>query len=293
MKKNTLIISALGGVLLIVLIIILIVAFGGDKTIKYEEGIPNVVTTSFTKTMGKEVLKGLFPGESANAKNMTYSEAFSSLINGTTDIILALKPSDEMIEYSNDVLTEVEIIPIAKDALIVMNNRYNPVKNITKDQFVKIYGGKIKNWKELSGTDLEIIPYLDNESYDSYFALKEVMYDTEVVMPRLALKTPSFKNTVKAIAEYEDTADNAMGYGMFYDIDSVIENKNVDVLSIDGVSPTLDSVNNDTYPLNVTVYAVIRKDSAENSRARRLVNFILSEEGQNIIEENGYLKIGK
>ena len=54
-----------------------------------------------------------------------------------------------------------------------------------------------------------------------------------------------------------------------------------------------ETVKSGEYPLNVNIYAIIRKDSAENSRARRLVNFILSEEGQNIIEKDGYLRIGK
>lgn len=292
MKKNTLIISAVGGVLLIVLVIILIVVLRGG-TVKYEEGMPNVVTTTFTKNMGKELMNGLFPEETAIVNNMSYSEAFTELINGTNDVVLALKPSEEMLNYSQDVLTEVEMIPIAKDALIVMNNRYNPVKNITKEQFQKIYSGKIKNWKEMSGDDLEIIPYLSTTNYDSYFALKEIMNGAELTIPRLTLKAPSFPNIIKAIAEYEDTADYAIGYGFFYDIDTASENKNINVLSINGITPTLETVNNGTYPLNVTVYAIIRKDSTENSRARRLVNFILSEEGQNIIEENGYLKLGK
>jgi len=290
MKKNTLIISVASGALLIVFVIILIVVLHGNE-VKYEEGMPSVVTTSFTKNMGKELMTGLFPGEAPVVNNMTYNEAFTGLINGTNDVVLALKPTEEMLEYAQDVLTEVEMIPIAKDALIVMNNRYNPVKNITKEQFQKIYSGKIKNWKELSGDDLEIIPYLSTTNYDSYFALNEIMNGTKLTIPRLTLKVPSFSNMVKAIAEYEDTADFAIGYGFFYDIDSASENKNINVLAIDGIMPTLETVNDDTYPLNVTVYAIIRKDATENSRARRLVNFILSEEGQNIIEENGYLKL--
>lgn len=292
MKKNTLIISAAGGVLLIAIIVILVIVLGSGE-IKYEEGMPKLVTTTFTKNMGEKLMTGLFPLEKVNVESMSYENAFTSLINGKNDVILALKPSEEMINYSQDVLTEVEMIPIAKDALIVMNNRYNPVKNITKEQFQKIYSGEIKNWKDLFGEDLEILPYLNTVSYDSYFGLLDILNGANIVKPKISLKKSSFANIVKAIGEYEDTADSAIGFGLFYNIDELFGNRNINILSVNGITPTLENVNSGDYPLTVNIYAIIRKDSAENSRARRLVNFILSEEGQNIIEENGYLKIVK
>lgn len=287
MKKNTWIISGIVLGLIIVLMIIFIV-FATNRDIKYEEGAPNVAVTTFTTEMGNNLVKQLYPNEKSSVKTMSYTEAYESLITGTTDVVLALAPTTNMEQYSTTTLVETEMIPIAKDALVVMNNRYNPVKNISYEQFCKIFTGKTKNWKEVGGEEYEILPYINTSAYDSYFALRDLLDANEPVMPKLTLKNPNLASVVKAIGEYEDTSDSAIGYALFYQSEELFENKNVDILSINNVSPSIKTIASGEYPLTVNVYAIIRKDSAENSRARRLVNFILSEEGQNIIDKNGY-----
>jgi len=287
MKKNTWIISGIVLGLIIVLIIIFVI-FASNRNIVYEEGAPNVAVTIFTTEMGNNLVKQLYPNEKASVKTMSYTEAYESLINGTNDLMLALAPTEEMIEYSKTTLAEIEMIPIAKDALVVMNNRYNPVKNISYEQFCKIFTGDAKNWKEFGGEDYEILPYINTSAYDSYFALRDLLDGNNPVMPKLTLKIPNLANVVKAIGEYEDTSDSAVGYALFYQSEELFENKNVDILSINNVAPSVKTITSGEYPLTLNIYAIIRKDSAENSRARRLVNFILSQEGQNIIDKNGY-----
>lgn len=289
MKKNTLIISGISAVLIILSVIIFAVLVS-DNEIKYEGGTPNVAVTTFTAEMGKNLLSELYPNENTNLLTMLYTDAYESLMNGTIDVVLALKPTEEMNEYAKTTLNEVEMIPIAKDALIVMNNRYNPVKNMFSEQFRKIFSGEITNWSQVNGENHEIIPYLNTSSYDSYFALRDILAEKSLFTPKFTLKLPNLANIMKAIGEYEDTSDSAIGYALFYQSETVLENKNIDILSIDGISPSIQSIETGEYPLTVDIYAIIRKNSAENSRARRLVNFILSEEGQNIIDKNGYFK---
>lgn len=289
MKKITLIVSGISAVFIILLVIIFVV-FVSNREIKYEDGTPNVAVTTFTAEMGKNLLNELYPNENTNLLTMLYTDAYESLMNGTVDVVLALKPTEEMNEYSKTTLNEVEMIPIAKDALIVMNNRYNPVKNIFSEQFRKIFSGEITNWSQVNGENREIIPYLNTSSYDSYFALRDILIEKSLLTPKFTLKLPNLANIMKAIGEYEDTSDSAIGYALFYQSETVLENKNIDILSIDGISPSIQSIETGEYPFTVDIYAIIRKDSAENSRARRLVNFILSEEGQNIIDKNGYFK---
>lgn len=289
MKKNTLIVSGISAVFIILLVIIFVV-FVSNREIKYEDGTPNIAVTTFTAEMGKNLLNELYPNENTKLLTMLYTDAYESLMNGTVDVVLALKPTEEMNEYSKTTLNEVEMIPIAKDALIVMNNRYNPVKNIFSEQFRKIFSGEITNWSQVNGENREIIPYLNTSSYDSYFALRDILIEKSLLTPKFTLKLPNLANIMKAIGEYEDTSDSAIGYALFYQSETVLENKNIDILSVDGISPSVQSIETGEYPFTVDIYAIIRKDSAENSRARRLVNFILSEEGQNIIDKNGYFK---
>lgn len=56
------------------------------------------------------------------------------------------------------------------------------------------------------------------------------------------------------------------------------------LLSIDGVEPTDDTIADGTYPLSNNTYIVIRKDTPPDSPARRMVEFMLTEAGQQCVE---------
>ena len=62
------------------------------------------------------------------------------------------------------------------------------------------------------------------------------------------------------------------------------------LLSIDGIKPTYDNIKTGLYDLQTTYYAVIRKNEPENSDTRKLLNAMMSEEGQAIAKEAGYVQ---
>ena len=62
-------------------------------------------------------------------------------------------------------------------------------------------------------------------------------------------------------------------------------------LSINNVYPTDETIANGTYPLSKIVYAIYRKDEEENSNVRKLVDWLLTEDGQKVVEAGGYTGI--
>lgn len=69
------------------------------------------------------------------------------------------------------------------------------------------------------------------------------------------------------------------------------QEKGVKMLSINGVTPSLENIESGTYPLVTNVCLITRKNDA-NPYIQKMTDFILSEDGQKIIRETGYADIG-
>ena len=63
------------------------------------------------------------------------------------------------------------------------------------------------------------------------------------------------------------------------------------LLSIDGTAPSPDTIRSGEYPFLNPYYAVMDKDEAEDSPARILYDWLLGEEGQSLVAQEGYVSI--
>ena len=92
-----------------------------------------------------------------------------------------------------------------------------------------------------------------------------------------------------------------VGYGLGYSIYYYFHNMDMfyntstelKLLAIDGVQPNDDTIADGTYPLSNNTYLVVRKDSPEASLARRMAEFMLTDEGQECVEQAGFGKLKK
>ena len=82
---------------------------------------------------------------------------------------------------------------------------------------------------------------------------------------------------------------NSIGFSFRYYFDTLIANPNVKMVAIDGIKPTLQNITNDTYPIVTSLYAVTYKGN-KNENVERLLNWILSDEGQELVERTGYAR---
>ena len=62
------------------------------------------------------------------------------------------------------------------------------------------------------------------------------------------------------------------------------------MIAVDGVYPNKENIKNKTYPIVNELYAVVRKDDP-NPNIKLFIDFVLSEKGQRIVEESGYVSI--
>jgi phosphate transport system substrate-binding protein len=66
----------------------------------------------------------------------------------------------------------------------------------------------------------------------------------------------------------------------------------VKMLRLNGVYPSPENIQNGTYPVIAQFYAIYRADN-ENENIQALIDWLLSDEGQRLIEQCGYVRIAE
>lgn len=216
--------------------------------------------------------------------------AYVNLIEGEADIIFVTAPSEEELELAKEAGVELEIYPIVKEAFVFLVNEKNPVTDLSRQQILDIYTGKIKNWSEAGGGDQEILAYqrpVNSGSQSGMLSL--VMRDTPIMEAPSHYYYGEMAGLVEAISSY-DNAEYAIGYSYYYYVSSMYFRKGVRLLSIDGVAPEAASIQDGSYPYTTAYYAVIKSSEPQESSARKLLNWI-KQEGNESAKAAGYVPL--
>lgn len=218
-------------------------------------------------------------------------EAYLNLIKGNTDVIFVTGPSMEELALAEAAGITLEVIPIVSEGFVFLVGAENPVTNLTQEEIIKIYTGEITNWSEVGGKDMPITPYQRpvNSGSQTGF-LEHVMKENTPMDPPTTQIIAGMGDLIDTVAAYTDQVDG-IGYSYYYYTTEMWGNDRVKLLSIDGVAPGNETIQNGSYPYTTAYYAVLRGSEEKGSAARKLVDYILSKEGQTLMEENGYVRV--
>lgn len=170
---------------------------------------------------------------------------------------------------------------IARAPTVVLVNRGNPVNDLKLQQLRDILSGKIRNWKEVGGNDLEIRNVLLQPCTTTIFAKRSAPFGKDI--KRLAPEKPG--DPVEGTNKLVEANEGAMGLQIYG-----YESAHVKVLTIDGNLP-----DNGTLPVKYDFYqnynVVTSKDASGDTKA--FVDFALSQEGQAIVESLKHIGVRK
>lgn len=169
---------------------------------------------------------------------------------------------------------------IAIDGIAVITNTANSVSDLTLDQVKDIYTGKITNWKEVGGNDAPIVVVSREDGSGTRDGFQEkVGFESEELVSHATISDGS--GNIKSTVEGNE---NAIGYISFGYLD-----ENVNELKIDGVEINHDTVADDEYIISRPFILVHKEDISDNAKA--LIDFILSDDGQSILEKKGFIRV--
>lgn len=208
----------------------------------------------------------------------------SALLNKTTDIAMASRAMKQSeIDKAKELGIGVEEVVLGFDGITLIVNQNNSVKGLDSVTLGKIFRGEITNWKEVGGDDAKIVALSRDSSSGTHEFFKEhVIRGGEKNNLEYGPET-LYMPSNEAIKQEVKSNKYAIGYiGMGYMDDSVHS------LSIDGIAPSKENVSNKTYPIAREVYWYV--PSERTGTMKELVDFAISNDGQSIVESEGFIK---
>lgn len=205
------------------------------------------------------------------------------------DLFLGVYPSEEQKAYAEECDTTFVYTPVGTEAFVFFVHKDNPVDNLTTEQIKGIYSGEITNWKQVGGKNEEIAAFQRNEGSGSQSMLQRFMGDTPIMEAPTEMVNTMMSGIIEQVSSYRSKS-NSIGFSFRYYVEGIIQNPDIKVLSVDGVAPTAENIRNGSYPIVTPMYAVTYEENT-NENVDLLLQWILSEEGQYIIEETGYVGV--
>lgn len=218
----------------------------------------------------------------------TTPSAYSRLIKGNADIIFAAEPSSGQLQEAQEAGVELKLTPIGREAFVFFVNSRNKINDLSTEEIRGIYSGEIESWKEVGGKNHEIRPFQRPEDSGSQTMFIKFMGDTKIEKPETEDLTGGMGGVIEEVASYRNYK-NALGYTFRFYSTEMVKNDKIKLLSIDGIEPSRENIRSGDYPLASEFYAVTA--GSENPNVEPFLEWILSAEGQQLVEETGFVPL--
>ena len=264
-----------------------------SKTLKLTENLPRIDGAAALFPVYSAFVNAVYPNTTKLHDGIfeynNTPDGYRLLAEKETDIFIGVYPSDEQRAYAEENQTTFEYTPIGTEAVVFFVHKDNPITNLTTEQIKDIYSGKITNWKDVGGKNEKIAAFQRNEGSGSQSMLKRFMGDTPITDAPTEMVNDLMAGIIEQVADYKSKT-NSIGFSFRYYVEGIIKNPDIKMISIDGVAPTSENIRNGSYPILTPIYAVTYKEN-QNGNVDKLLEWILSDEGQYIINETGYVGI--
>ena len=264
--------------------IIILVAGCGKKNEENKTNTdtpPETVTISGSTSVGPliekeaEKFKKENTGINVEINQIGSSAGIKDAINGTVEIGMSSRDLKE--EEIAEGLVEVEV---AFDGMAVITSK-NKIDSLKLSDVKDIYTGKITNWKDVGGEDSQIVVVSREDGSGTRDAFQEIVGYTSEELYKESIIGDGSGNIKTTVAGN----NHAIGFISFEYIDD-----SVNAVKIDDIAPIAENVKNGEYKLSRPFLLVYKEENLKEN-GNKLIDFILSKEGQNIVEESGLIRI--
>jgi phosphate transport system substrate-binding protein len=169
---------------------------------------------------------------------------------------------------------------VAIDGIGIIVNSENPIEDLSVKQIAKIYTGEISNWQEVGGNDLPIVRIgreAASGTRDGFEAVTGTADKCEY-----SQELTSTGDVVQTVAGNP----NAIGYAS---IESIKDN--VKLLSVDGIMPSIQTIQDGEYKIQRDFILVTKKDTELSNVAQDFFDFAVSEKADEVISKAGAIPV--
>ncbi|MCL2048628.1 MAG: phosphate ABC transporter substrate-binding protein [Defluviitaleaceae bacterium] len=215
-----------------------------------------------------------YPGTTPEVQGGGTSAGVSGVRAGTMSIGMASRAltDEEKSEFWN--------ATIARDGIAIIVNTSNPVTELSVELIRDIFAGNITNWSDLGGNDATINVVTREEGSGTRSAFEELVMGSETIM------TGAINQTSNGVIRTTVEGD-ANGIG-FISIGNLAQG-GVTGVSIGGVEPNNNNINNGTYQL-YRPFILFTKE-APTGAVKSFMDYVLSNDGQTLLEGRGLVRV--
>jgi len=220
----------------------------------------------------------------------------TAIINGTCDLADASRDikSKEM-NQAWEKGVKPRKFSVAVDGLSIIVNEKNPLTKLTMTQVGAIYRGEVKNWKGVGGADMKISLYGRQSNSGTYSFLQEHVLGNKPYSTDMKEMNGNAQIIEGVLAD-----EAAIGYvGVGYVVDKTTGKamKGLKVLNINKMDKNQAFSPMDKAAVDAGTYPIARPllmitNGAPKGTAAAFIKWILSDEGQKIVEREGFYTVG-
>ncbi len=170
---------------------------------------------------------------------------------------------------------------VAMDGIAIIVHPSNPVAGLTVEQVRDIYMGKITNWKQLGGPDVEIVMISRDTNSGTYETFEGLVMNKEKIGEKA-----EYVGSNGAIRQRVQSTKAAIGYVGLGFVD-----RSVKALEINGVTPDAGTIASGVYPVARPLYMFTNGYPELGSHLFSFITLYLTPKGQEIVEEIGFIPV--
>jgi phosphate transport system substrate-binding protein len=260
-------------IFLIVLLIILVI-FGSCSRAKTHEELIVAGSTSIQPFADSwaEIYMKLYPGRVVNVQGGGSSAGIQAARSGAAQIGTSSRELKSEEKYLNEIV-------VARDGLAVIVHPKNSIDNLSLERVKDIFLGKIRNWKDINGTDRTITVVTREEGSGTRGAFQELVMKKGRIFKGAIVEDSN--GTVREIVAGDPYSIGYISLGLV--------NERVKALNLDGVIANDENILNGQYKL-VRPFLFVT-NGPPSGEAKDFIDFVLSKDGQELIKKQGLIPV--
>ena len=254
---------------------------GGDASDTPAASVSGTVSTDGSTSMEK-VIGALSESYMAANKDVTVNynptgsgAGITAVQEGTCDIGLssrALKDEEKAAGLKETVL--------AYDGIAIIVHPDNPVSDLSIEQIAKLYTGEITNWKDVGGSDAEVVLIGREAASGTRDGFESITGTKDKCQYRQELTSTG--DVITTVSQNP----NAIGYASLAAIKDSVK-----ALTVNGVAPTEATVKDGTYLVQRPFVLVTKEGVALSETAQKFFDFATSADAASIISAAGAVPV--
>ncbi|MDN4493784.1 PstS family phosphate ABC transporter substrate-binding protein [Ureibacillus aquaedulcis] len=263
------------------------------SSLAIKESLPKIDGATALYPLYSAIVQATYPKKEYDIHNSevivtTTPSAYTNLFEGKVDMIFAAAPSKSQLNRAKLLGLDLNLNPIGKEAFVFFVNQKNKIDGLSSEQLKGIYSGEVTDWEEVGGEKDAIRAFQRPEDSGSQSALQSFMGEKPIMEAPTEDIASGMGGIISEVAQYKNFK-NAIGYTFRFYSTEMVRNNKIKLLEIDGVAPTKDNIRNNRYPITTDFYIVTA--GTDNPNVQKLIDWILSPQGQGLVEEAGYVPV--